>query len=970
MTGALSTLVPLSRGDPVLSIGLVASPQAATAYFFRDGAGCGADYYLHDGEQRGRWAGAGAESLGLKGSFGPSSEIEFRRLLEGRDPRGGKLVAPVLRSDPRALLPAGRLVTAVRSAAARAGLPVRMLLDDRTLADRFARLAARARSRTGARGVRVDLAARIARAAGLDLHRIYATRGSDQSRLVLRAMRFVGRKVDVRRAGYDLTFSAPKSVSVLAALAPEPVAAQLRAAHAAAVDDTLAWLERSTAYAVRGHQGDDIRAERIPTHGFVAAAFDHGTSRAGDPQLHTHVVIANLIQGVDGRWSAVDSRALYRRGKTAGYLYQAALRTHVSRALGLGWGPVHRGSAELVGMPAAVLRAFSKRAVQMKAAMQARGTSGAKAAQAACLDTRPDKDRAMSRTELLERWATEVRTTGHEPDDLVAACLVAVEEPQVHDRIAMSWKLLEVEGLTRHGSTFDRDDLLQAIAAETPAEFGDVDGVESLATHMLGRPQVVPVGPDSTDPWQARYTTLAMLSWEERALDLAARLAAAPGLDAPAHVVEWAIASRGLGADQADMVRALTRQEGALHVVIGPAGSGKTAALAAANDVWRVLGRPVHGVALSAMAARQVEAGAGIRSRTVAGLITSMERARQQDRSALQPGSILVVDEAGMVGTRDLHQLLAHAWRSGTTLVLVGDPAQLPEIEAGGLFSALARTASAQLEGNRRQEQAWERDALTALRAGRVGTALDAYLEHDRVHIAATLDAMVDRIVSDYLHAMRHGGEVAILAATRAQVRMLNAAVRQSLTSSTALRGPELTVSTAEGELALRAGDRVMVTRNDYDAGLLNGTRAVVNEVDLGDGSATITTTDGLSTTVSTDWLADGRLNHAYAVTCHKAQGQTLDTTLVAGSAALTSETGYVALSRGRSENHLYLAPDPGAGDLAQEWLSETVLADVAQRLGTIRRQRLASEQLRPAENDAARHDRTQREHRSYGISR
>lgn len=159
------------------------------------------------------------------------------------------------------------------------------------------------------RGLRADDALAIANAAGLDANRVYADAFPDRPDLLGTALGHLASRVDVRRAGVDLTLSAPKSVSVLMAFADPEVAEQVRAAHAAAVTGALDWLERTTAFAVRGHHGDGQRAQRIATQGFVGAAFEHATSRAGDPQLHTHVVIANLLDGVDGRWSASDTKA-------------------------------------------------------------------------------------------------------------------------------------------------------------------------------------------------------------------------------------------------------------------------------------------------------------------------------------------------------------------------------------------------------------------------------------------------------------------------------------------------------------------------------------------------------------------------------------------------------------------------------------------------------------------------------------
>jgi conjugative relaxase-like TrwC/TraI family protein len=924
----------------MLSIGLVASARAAATYFLGNAPGCQADYYLHPAGHSARWIGSGAAALGLRGDLDAAGERAFRLLLDGRDPHGERLVEPVLRADPRSMLPASPLVKAVRSAAAAIGVPVPFLLDDRRLADRFTALAKHV---GGRRGVRVDHAGRLAEPTGRDLHSIYARPGSTRSGLVDRALRHLGKRVDARRAGYDLTFSAPKSVSLLAAFGGRTVTGAVVAAHAAAVEEAVGWLERTTATAARGHHGDGRRADRVETSGFVAAAFEHGTSRAGDPQVHTHVVVANVLRGVDGRWSAVDSRALFRHGKTAGYLYQAALRAQLTERLGVEWEPVRRGVAEILGVPSVVRRAFAKRSQQVRAALRAAGATGSKAAQAACLDTRPDKERVPAE-ELELRWAAELRELGYVPNEIVAACVGRSSEPAVAEDLAP--RLLGAGGLTRHATSFDLDDMLQAISGGLPSGAG-VATIERIAADLVSHREVVALeSSDDASPWSSRWTTMDLLLTEQRALVTADLLRNRVDRAAPPDVVDGALGTHTLGPDQVEMVRALTSGR-TLHVVVGPAGSGKTAALAAAYEVWSGEGRQVVGAALSAMAARQLRQGSGIPSGTVAQALNGIDRAFTVSRDfRLSRGSVLVIDEAGMVGTRDLDRLLGHVADVGATVVLVGDPAQLPEIEAGGLFAELASRGAIELRTNRRQDAAWEQTALTQLRDGDPGRALDAYVARGRVHVAADRDALHAQVVADYLEARRCGADVAILAPTRAQVRALNDEARRDLAAVGELTGPELVISCERGDVALRVGDRVIVTANDYSRGLLNGTQASVTAVDIHHGAATILTADGGVHSFDHEMLSEGRLDHAYALTCHKAQGQTLDRALVVASTALVRETAYVALSRGREENHLYLAPDAVATDSGPEWLLDAVMATTDQQFRRSARHLLATRQV------------------------
>lgn len=192
-------------------------------------------------------------------------------------------------------------------------------------------------------------------------------------------------------SGWDLTFSAPKSVSVLYAIGEPDVCDAVREAHDAAVSETLGFVERRAAFTRRGAGGVDI----VPGDGFIAAAFRHVTSRAGDPQLHSHVVVSNLI-GAAGRYTRLDARPLLKTLKTGGFVYQAALRAQLTQRLGVRWGPAVNGHADIEGIPDAVLDAFSTRAQEIRELMQERGQSSASAAQAAALSSRKAKDYAVS----------------------------------------------------------------------------------------------------------------------------------------------------------------------------------------------------------------------------------------------------------------------------------------------------------------------------------------------------------------------------------------------------------------------------------------------------------------------------------------------------------------------------------------------------------------------------------------------
>jgi hypothetical protein len=309
----------------VVSLGRLGSGPATADYYLERHAGCEADYYTGPTQQRGRWLGGGAQALGLTGELDHSGEDALRAMLDGRHPDGGKVLAPVLRLHPQARLPAARLLEAIQGIARGRNLNVEDVLGDPRMIAAYSGLVRRsARGKQGEEAtVTAARARQLSAAAGLDPHTVY--READGTDRYAEAVGRAGDRIDVRRAGVDVTVSATKSVSFVFGLAGPHVAEQEPQAHAAAVEQAWSYLQAQASAALRGHHGDGQAAARINTDGPIVGAFDHFTSRAGDPQLHTHLVIPNLVHGADGRWSAMDTRALYRHAATASEIYHATL---------------------------------------------------------------------------------------------------------------------------------------------------------------------------------------------------------------------------------------------------------------------------------------------------------------------------------------------------------------------------------------------------------------------------------------------------------------------------------------------------------------------------------------------------------------------------------------------------------------------------------------------------------------------
>lgn len=945
----------------MVSVHMLGPGPDPAGYYLAQQAGCAADYYL-GAEPAGRWLGAGARAAGLNGWVDGAGATALRDLLAGRPP-GGMQAPTMLRADPRGRLDAKPLVDAVRASAADQDQPAAAVFTDPADRAAFTGLAARADRRTrAARGraptVSPARAQKLAAAAGIDVRAVY--RGPDGRDRFAEAAKYAGRRVDVRRPGTDVTVSAPKSVSVLYALGDTKVAAQVRAAHQTAVGQVVEYLESVAGHALRGHQGDGQRATHIATAGWIAAGFEHHTSRAGDPQLHTHLVVPNLLHGADGKWSAVDAKAIYRHALTGSYLYHAVLRGELTARLGVEWTTPVKGIAEVAGLPPDLLTTFSTRRRQILDAMAQAGTSGPDAAQAACLATRPVKPAAEPEPTLRQRWAAKARAAGHQPATLVAAVLGRGRSPAAPPVDRLAQHLLGPAGLTAQATGFDRRDLLQALCQALPPGMAvDRAALEAVADRVLRHRDTVRLA--TRGEGGARWSTTELLAVEQAAIRTARELLALPARPQPREAFDAALSGRTLSAEQQAMVHALAAADG-LAVVVGPAGAGKTAALAAATRAWTDQGRTVTGAAVAAVTARRLEHATGIPAGSLTRLLT---HARRTDPGTGRPaglpqGGVVVVDEASMVDTRTLAGLLAHTRAAAGTLVLVGDPAQLPEVGAGGLFPALARHPDTiVLTDNRRQTGEWERRALADLRAGDPDAAVAAYATHGRVHTAPA-DQLPERIVADYLRLMDTNNSaedadesvdrVVMLAVRRADVTDLNDTTRQRLLADGRLGPRAVTAGHGDGQREYRAGDRVLVTRNEHRLGLLNGTRATVTAVDPRRRTLTLAADDDQQVTVPADW-AVRHLDHGYAMTCHKAQGATVDVALLYGAGALTREAGYVALSRGRAANHLYVPDDVPSGNNATPFVDEARHLDrLAARLAVRRTQTLATRQLpRPA---------------------
>jgi conjugative relaxase-like TrwC/TraI family protein len=742
-----------------------------------------------------------------------------------------------------------------------------------------------------------------------------------------------------RVAGFDLTFSAPKSVSLVYALGSPEQSAAARAAHEHAVTEGLAYLERHALFARRGDGG----RRRIETSGLVAAAFVHRTSRNGDPQLHTHVLAANAVEGADGRWSAPDARGMYFHARTAGFVYQASLRAALVESLGLSFGPVRNGAAELAGIEPSMLRRFSSRRAEIEEYLAVYGGTSGRSAELAALVTRAPKDRGVDQDsealDLRARWRLLAAEYGVDPDDLVPdhgrPRRVALGRRQKQELADM---LLGPEGLTAQDSTFERRDVVRAIA-ERLIDGARLDVVEAVADLTLGRTEAVALERLGRGG-EGLHTTRELLTVEANLVETAvARRDRGAGAVDPERADALAARHPQLSDDQRAMVRSLVSSGHSIEVVVGKAGAGKTTALSLARAAFEEAGWSVSGTALSARAAQELESGAGIPSMTLTRLVGEIDR----EKRTFGARDVVVVDEAGMVGTRTLARMVEMADVSGAKLVLVGDPRQLPEIEAGGAFGMLAaRLGALELTENRRQRESWERRALDRLRSGDVVPALEAFDDHGRIRLAGTMAETRRDLVGRWLNAQDGGAAALMVAVNRRDVRALNLEARAILQRRGSI-GADLI--SANGR-AFALGEQVVCLRNASRFGVLNGTRGTV--IELAGTDLLIDTATGLRSLPSR-YIDAGHLDYGYATTVHKAQGATYDQAFVLATESLTREAGYVAMSRARLGTELFVTDAVFEQGLGPDVPDVEPLAKTAARLAVSRAKVLASSQLGPA---------------------
>jgi conjugative relaxase-like TrwC/TraI family protein len=708
--------------------------------------------------------------------------------------------------------------------------------------------------------------------------------------------------------GFDLTFSAPKSVSVLFAAGDEQTAGALIDAHESAVRAALEYVEDEAVRVRRGKGGLVVE----PGEGLVAAAYRHRMSRSLDPQLHTHVVCANVARGPDGRWTALDGRQLYEHAKTAGYLYQAHLRVEVRERLGLEWGPVTKGAGELEALPAEVLGVFSRRRQEIVEAAREAGVEDLASERGKYLAvlTRERKQYGIE----THSWREEVRSRAseHGLDQGAIEQLTATGQTRLAagelgdvtlDERAVGDRLAGGEGLTEKANTFLARDVLReyAAAAWQGARVADVRAQGERFTQRG----------DVLDTVSGDLTTHDLVAAERRLVAAAiGRANEGTALVAPG-VLERALAAvnRPLSDEQAEAVRGVTMSGNGVDVVEALAGTGKTFTAGALRQVYEDAGYHVIGIAPTGRAVRELAEEAAVPAWTLARALIDL-----QHGDPLPERTVVLLDEAGMAATRSTEQLLAAAEDVGAKVIAIGDSGQLPSVQAGGWMREVGqRVGVHRLTQVMRQRDLGERRALAQLHDGRSDAYLDWATSQDRV-IVHTDDRAITAALGDWKQAAaEHGpGQAVLIARDNATRAALNSAAREHVREL-----GQLGEDVDYGPVTVAVGDRVICRRNDRFADVDNGTRGTVLET--GAQGVLIETDAGPVRSLPAAYVAE-HVEHAYCLTGHGMQGGTVEhATVVATPRALTRGWSYTALSRARATTRLHIdGQDVPAGQLAE----------------------------------------------------
>ncbi|MGD9620604.1 MAG: MobF family relaxase [Mycolicibacterium sp.] len=752
-----------------------------------------------------------------------------------------------------------------------------------------------------------------------------------------------GKELQSRQSvhAFDCTIAAPKSVSLLRALTDPTTEKIMGAANRVAAQAAFDYLGAHAGY-TRVYNSKTKKAELQKLPGLVGIGYQHETSREGDPHLHLHLIVPNRQARADGTLVSIDSKSLHHEAKAAGMIYQAVLRRELA-GYGFEWDRVgeHNGMAELAGVTKATIKAWSKRSTRLRQWAAAKlhvmeDTPTARQLATAQRGTRPAKPEGLPWEVLKEQWRSDPR--GFVLDrEAWARARDEREAVETQYRGVDRWRLADMAARIPKAG-FTRADMVELMAAHWPITGvgGVLAGIESAVDDVSLR--ISEVRAAHRREGSERFTIDLVIAEEKlifSMLDKSDSRAETP-------VMDFELA--GLGEDQAAAVVEIGRSPQLVQLLQAPAGAGKTHSLKSLRRAARRHGKTVYVLAPTGKAVdTAVHEQAGDHGYTVAKAVNMLA----DGRLTLDDQCVVVVDEASMIGTPDLHKLMSAATQANAKLLLVGDQYQLaPVRNRGGMFEQL----STDLPWAQRLEQVWrlrdpeEKTASLHLRNGdarELRHAVDWYREHDRLSVGDPV-AMAEDVYGAYLNDRLHGRDALIIADTREMADSLNMRLHEALLGDeehrAGLAGGDVSVKVARDH-RVAVGDIILTRNNDATIDCVlpdgspadqvrNGNRWTVVGVDA-EQELLFAVRGGTdpeadrARAVFTREYAEKHITLGYATTVHSAQGVTADTCYSLMGVKTGRTLAYVAMTRGRDSNKAYLY-EKFRGELDHEHTSPT----------------------------------------------
>ena len=718
--------------------------------------------------------------------------------------------------------------------------------------------------------------------------------------------------------GFDITANAPKSVSVMFALGDDFVRHEALASHDAAVAAMVRWIETHahTRFRING------AVAVVDAEGIAAATFRQHTSRALDPHLHTHVVVANRVRSPDGRWLALDARTLKLDQRTLSAIYHATLRTELTARLGVHWEPVVNGIAEIDGIDKMVLEEFSSRTADVARrfdekldrfidTMERDPTSRERwqLEREAVVESRPAKAHGIEAAVLHEQWRARVEALGLEPITVVDEAIWPGRTRPLTTEVESSMINQALHALAEKQPSWRPAEITRELAAVLPANLG--------------------IDPEQISDLLDRLTTDAIAG---RCVDISRPVPDGATLRRDGRPITEVATDRALTTPE------ILAQE---HELSAWAERRTTPQWTDSSDAPR---RAVFGVAPSAVAAEVLAAETGTTADTIDKLLYEHSTNRPPSHTYDPPhGATVIVDEAGMVPTDKLHQLATLADHRAWRVVLVGDPMQFSAVGRGGMFEYLIDTCGTiELDQVHRFTNEWERAASLQLRRGDPAVAR-IYDDHGRLH-GGTATRMQREALDAWEAAHRAGERVLLTAPTNETVATLNQSAQQRRIDAGEL---DTRRHLRVGDGRMYVGDEIVTRRNQRQ--LLSDQHHMVRNRDQWsitalhrNGDITATGTSGTARLPS-DYVAE-HVELGYAQTSHAAQGRTVDRSILVLDGPSDVRGIYVPLTRGRHHNDAYItttgeqtAVDVFAESIARSWIDRPAIARHAELAGTKR---------------------------------